>query len=383
MSSNVHIALLMMVKNEHKRLEVSLNSVIGYVNSIVVYDTGSTDNTIEILRNFCDKYKIPLRLKEGEFVDFATSRNVSLDFADTFDDIDFLLLLDCNDELKGGQHLRSFCSNYKDKPNTGYLLCQEWWSGRRDKYFNVRMVKARNGWRYRGSVHEWIKNTRFENDEAAQAAGDICIKVPDTIVLYQDRTKDDDKTSKRFIRDKVLLLEEHKKDPTEPRTVFYLAQTCGCLNNIEEAYNYYKLRTTLIGFWEERYHAYFRCGDCAEILKLPWEVCMSWYIKAFEHTQRAEPLLKISEYYKDKNWLLCFTFAELACRLKYPDNAILFVDKIAYDYKRWHLLGIAGWYAGFYQQGKEGCLNAIKAYNLEIDKNNLSFYEKRESSQSK
>ena len=34
------------------------------------------------------------------------------------------------------------------------------------------------------------------------------IKIPDNIVLYQDRTQDDDKSFKRFTRDKELLLKE-------------------------------------------------------------------------------------------------------------------------------------------------------------------------------
>ena len=89
-----HIALLMMVKNEQKRLLVSLNSVLGHVDSIVLYDTGSEDNTIEIASTFCQENNIPFRLKQGEFVDFSTSRNVSLEFADTFEDIDFLLLME-------------------------------------------------------------------------------------------------------------------------------------------------------------------------------------------------------------------------------------------------------------------------------------------------
>ena len=59
---NVHIALLMMVKNEHKRLYVTLNSVLGYVDSIVMYDTGSEDNTIEIASSFCKKNNITFRL---------------------------------------------------------------------------------------------------------------------------------------------------------------------------------------------------------------------------------------------------------------------------------------------------------------------------------
>ena len=113
MSEKIHVALLMMVKNEHKRLLVSLESTIGYVNSIVVYDTGSTDDTIEILQNFSAKYKIPLRLKQGEFENFAASRNVALDFADTFDDIDYLLLMDTNDEIRGGKIFVSFVLHIK------------------------------------------------------------------------------------------------------------------------------------------------------------------------------------------------------------------------------------------------------------------------------
>lgn len=372
-----HIALLMMVKNETKRLQVTLDSVIGYVNSVVLYDTGSTDDTIDIAKRFCEKYKIPLRLKQGEFENFAVSRNVSLDFADTFEDIDFMLLMDTNDELRGGKNLRNFCSIYQDKPNTGFLVCQEWWSGHYDKYYNVRMVKPRQGWRYRGSVHEWFKNTRFEDDEAAQAAGDIVIRLPSDIILYQDRTQDDNKSGKRFARDKELLLQEHKNDPKEPRTVFYLAQTCACLNQLEDAFYYYKLRTDLEGFWEERFHAYYRTGEIASSLKLPWEESMKWYIKAFEYSQRVEPLIKISEHYKDNNWFMCFSFADMACKLLYPDNCILFVDKQAYEYKRWHLLSLSGWYAGFPKEGKIGCLKAIEAGDKQIDKDNLKFYDKK------
>ena len=110
----VHIAVLLMVKNEKKRLHVSLESVKSFADSLVIFDTGSTDNTIQICKDFSEKYNIPLRLKEGTFVDFSTSRNESLDFADSFEDIDYLLLLDTNDELRGADNLRRFAEEYKD-----------------------------------------------------------------------------------------------------------------------------------------------------------------------------------------------------------------------------------------------------------------------------
>ena len=376
--NDVHIALLMMVKNEHKRLHVSLNSVLGYVDSIVMYDTGSEDNTIEIASEFCKKNNIIFRLKQGTFVDFSTSRNESLDFADSFEDIDYLLLLDSNDELRGGSAMRKFCKETIDLPNTGFLVCQEWWSGQYIKYFNLRIVKARQGWRYVGSVHEWMKNTRFKNDQEEMASEDKKIRMPPQVVIYQDRTADDDKSLKRFERDKVLLLKEHDNDPTDTRTLFYLAQTCSCLGHSEEAFKYYSLRSTLEGFWEEKFQALFRCGELLEVIGKEWNESMKWYLAAFEYTSRVEPLLKIVEHYRNKNWHLCYIFAMLACKLAYPEDCILFVDKQMYEYKRWHLLGIAGWYSGNYEEGKIGCVKAIEAANLEIDISNLKFYEEKE-----
>lgn len=369
-----HIALLIMVKNEKKRLHITLESVKDHVDSIVAYDTGSTDNTIEILREFSTRTGLPLHLKEGEFVDFSTSRNVSLDFADSIPDVDFILLLDTNDELRGGEKLREFAQQEQDSDKTGFLCCQEWWSGKYDKYYNVRFVKARSGWRYRGSVHEYMSNTN-------PGVPPTAFKVPPDVVLYQDRTQDDDKTGKRFKRDKVLLLKDHHDDPEEPRTLFYLAQTCACLNENDEALYYYRLRSQVEGFQEEKFHAFLRSGELSELQKHDWHTSMTWYIKAFEHSERAEPLIRIAHHYQLKQrWSLAYAHISLACRLPYPDHAILFVDKHAYDYTRWHIMGIVAYYIGEYAQGKEACMKAIAVgLNRDLDKDNLNFYLQKET----
>lgn len=368
-----HIALLMMMKDEEKRLHVSLESVVGIVDSIVAYDTGSTDNTLQILRDFSDKHKIPLRLKEGEFVNYSISRNVSLDFADTFDDIDFLLLLDVNDELRGGDKLLKFVNEHIDTKFNAFLMCQHWWSGNYDKYFNTRFLRARSNWRYNGSVHEWLEDKNKEK-------GLPVFRMPDDIVLYQDRTKDGNKSAKRFARDKELLLADHKKDPSEPRALFYLAQTCSCLSQSEEAFYYYKLRSELDGFQEEKFHAYLRSGEYSEKLGHDWHDSLAYYMKAVEHSNRAEPLIRIAQHYNNtKKWLLSFNFAQWACSLPYPSQAILFVDKYAYEYTRWHILGIVSYYCQKYKEGKFACLKAIeKGLNTELDKSNLQFYLKKE-----
>lgn len=376
MSKNVHIAALIMAKNESKRIQVTLNSLKS-VNSIVFYDTGSADNTIDIVTKFCSENKIELRLKKGKFIDFATSRNVLLDYADSFTDIDYYLLMDVNDELRS-ENLREFCINDIENTCTGYLVCQEWWSGNYSKYFNIRLIKARKGWKYHGKIHEWLKNETYKNDKEAYESKDIPLKInSDIITLYQDRTQDDDKTGKRFSRDKFLLLKEHEENPKNERTVFYLAQTLSCLNEYEDSLKYYIMRSEMDGFWEEKYHSLFMAGELSQRLNKPWETSLLYFMKSLEICQRVEPALKIAEYYQHiKNWVLSYTFIDLACKLPYPDNCMLFVDKLAYDYKRWHLLGIIGWYAGFTKEGKAGCLKAIESGNgTQIDLNNLKHYK--------
>jgi glycosyltransferase involved in cell wall biosynthesis len=374
---DVHIAVLMMVKNEKKRLHVSLESIKDFANSLIIYDTGSTDETIQILRDFSETSGIPLRLKEGEFIDFSTSRNVSLDFADTFDDVDYLLLMDTNDELRRGDELRKFAIDMKDNISTGFFVAQEWWSGELNRYYNLRFVKVREGWRYRGSVHEWLKNTKYGEGEKEPPT----VKIPiQEIVLYQDRTQDDDKSSKRYSRDKELLMNEHMSNPTDTRTIFYLAQTLSCLNDYENAFHYYKMRSTLEGFQEEKFHAFLRAGDMLVKLNRSWDEILPWYMKAFEQMPRVEPILKIADYYRSRNkWLLAYTFANMACVLNYPEHCILFIEKRDYDYKRWHILGIVAYYAGFFREGKIACEKAISTgVNILLDTNNLRFYEAKE-----
>lgn len=377
------IGLLMMVKNEEKRIHVSLESISDFVEALIIYDTGSTDKTIDIITEFSEKHKINLYIKKGEFVDFAVSRNVSLDLADTVN-VRYILLLDCNDELRGGKELQKLAENFYDKENTGFLLCQQWWCGQLDKYFNIRLVKNRKGWRYRGSVHEWLKDTTSDTDQPRYPV----VRVPDIIHLYQDRTLDDDKTGKRFFRDRELLLREYKANPTDPRTLFYLAQTCHCLKLFDEALFYSKLRLEQEGFLEEKFHSYLRCGNSCFSLGHDWSDIAKWYLLAYEKFDRAEPLVKLADYYRNmamaeaKNnkpvhnlWKMAYMYAHQACELEYPEHCILFVDKGIYDYFRWHLMGIIGFYANKFEEGKSACEKAIKyGINKEINEKNLQFY---------
>jgi hypothetical protein len=359
------IACLMMVKNEEKRIHVSLESIAEYIEALVIYDTGSTDNTINIIQNFCEKNKLNLYMIQGEFKDFSTSRNVLLDYADKRVNTTFQLLLDCNDELKNGEDLRLFIEEYKEKDFNMFMTRQEWKSQNISIFKNIRFIRSKNDIRFYQPVHEYLD---AKNKKIAL--------LPDNIYLYQDRTLDDDKSFKRFSKDYEILLKEHIAQPNEKRILFYLAQTCECLGKYDDAIFYSKLRIDQETIDEEVFLSYNRIAVCSYRLNKNCQDLITYSLRALELFPRIEPLIQIAEVYiLNKNWRLAYMFLKEACTLEYPKNALLFVSKELYDYQKWHLLGIVCYYMNKFEEGKDACLKAINyGKNIEINQANLKRY---------
>jgi glycosyltransferase involved in cell wall biosynthesis len=367
------IGVVMMVKNESKRILISLLSIKDVADALIIYDTGSTDNTLDIIRTFAKTNDIKLHIKEGLFVNFAESRNVMMEFASTVD-VDYLLKLDCNDELREPKKFLHFVNNIPSN-HTGFLVCQIWFHGGTDEYYNIRLVKNNNNWRYFGAVHEYIQDTSINPPQQ--------YKCPKDWYIYQDRTKDDDKTGKRFIKDKDILKNEMIKNPNDTRSMFYLAQTYACLSDYKESYECYKIRYEMkeLGYTEERFISCIRCGEYAiDKINLGWDVGRMWFMRGLELIDRIEPYLFMTKYYISvSNWRMAYTFAKLAVDLP-PTDCNLFIDKNGYEYTRYHLMGWCSYYHGKIDEGMKACEIAVKARNLDIDKNNLIAYKKLKQS---
>ncbi len=358
-----------MIKNEEKTLLKSLNSCKSIISSLYIYDTGSTDNTLSIINDFkSENPSIEVFVKQGDFVDFAISRNVLLEYVETDERVQFIILLDSNDEFFGCKSLyklleKEALKTYDSETNVaaGYLLRQRWFSGGgMDSYFNIRLIRN-GGWRYSGKVHEWIQHSDPKS---------ITMRIDNhDIYIYQDRTQDCENSFKRFQRDKEILLREHLKNPTDTRTLFYLAQTYGSLGMSTEAYYYYKLRVKYGGYEEERYHSFFRLGEIAKNTGMESDIFIMWWIKAIEclPVPRVEPIIELANYYLFNNvkYYIAGILTSYALSLQYPVWCNLFINRIHYDYTRYQLDGIAQYYLKNYQQGLDSCRKAIE-YNKNL-----------------
>jgi glycosyltransferase involved in cell wall biosynthesis/predicted Zn-dependent protease len=96
-SGQSRLSVCLIVRNEEKFVGQCLKSVQGLASQIVVVDTGSTDRTIEIAREFgAEVYSF------AWCDDFSAARNVALEHATG----EWILMLDADEELPAAEHAR-------------------------------------------------------------------------------------------------------------------------------------------------------------------------------------------------------------------------------------------------------------------------------------
>jgi glycosyltransferase involved in cell wall biosynthesis len=376
------LAIVIMVKNEAPFIQPTL---LPYVNagidSFVVLDTGSTDDTIATTRAFFDQH----RIKHGyifkePFVDFATSRNRALDLAEKhFPQATFFLMPDAEWYLENIEGLLEFCKKEaiktsQDIPHS-YLI--KIFNNALD-FYQHRLLRRSAHLRFIGVVHETIsQGTPY--------------KVPDTSYFRLGSSRQGHiKSKQRWHRDKELLLREHLAHPNDTRTTFYLAQTYDCLGELENAYTYYKKRTEQAGWVEEHALTYYRLGKIITKLheKDPeqylWKNAFDAFLMSYSlRSCRAEPLIEIARHYlKQGDHALAYLFIRRAVELPYPTNEILFVEKQLYKYDRYDICGQSAWYNGAYELGEWAVKNALAyAPHVQHLHYNLQCYHEYKKSQ--
>lgn len=363
------IVAVIMVKNEEPVMASTLKPLVdaGFT-SFFIYDTGSTDNTIQVTRDFFQESGITdFCIAQEEWIDFAASRNRALRLTqDFFPHATFMLMLDAEWHLHNGEELLKFCEEQKDSSEVLYHIRIV---GPNRDFGVPRLIRCNCNIQFVGRIHE-IPNV-FKNERT---------KVPNTIHFELASTHYGiEKSKKRWVRDCEILHEEFARNPFDCRTVFYLAQTYDCLGDYQNAIKWYKHRAQMPGWDEENFMTYYRLGQ-VYMAVAEHEQAIQAYFKAFcLRPHRAEPLVKLAEYYLEtQQYALSFTFAKRAVELPYPAQDVLFIDKWFYDFLRYYYLGIAAWYVGEYEIGEQASLKVLEVKpDLVCFQRNLMLYRSK------
>lgn len=313
------VIFLSMIKNESRIIRRCIESVLPIADAICICDTGSTDNTVELLREYFSDFQIPTKIYDGQehlWKNFGHNRSQSFlaarDFCEKLgwdSEHVYALVLDADMQLVV---LPTFDKN--ELTAIGYKMIQK--SGTME-YYNSRFLKLAHSWKCVGPTHEYWDG------------GNTDTLTPDKI--YISDIGDGGCKSDKFERDVRLLLGGLEESPGNPRYLFYLAQSYKDNKNLDEAIRYYKLRIEAGGWCEEIWYSMYQIMRLyAEQGNIP-EMEM-WGMKAFEYRrERSENLLFLCRFFKDKRqYWKAWHYWSLGSQIKKPDD-LLFIETECYE----------------------------------------------------
>jgi glycosyltransferase involved in cell wall biosynthesis len=175
----------MIVKNESKIISRLLDSVIKWIDCYCICDTGSTDDTVNIINEYFDGKNIPGKIVFEPFKDFSHNRNFSLQACNGMSD--YVLLLDADMVF----HPNENAFSKKMLTFDVYYILQ----GSNDFYYkNLRIVKNNGCCSYIGVTHEYIN---FPQNM-------VCATFEKNVVFIND-VGDGGSKSNKYVRDVELL----------------------------------------------------------------------------------------------------------------------------------------------------------------------------------
>lgn len=362
----MRIVLIAIVKNEENIIKRCIESGKNILDGICITDTGSTDNTIQVIENYAKDINVKYKVYKNKWKNFGDNRSLSFRNAQDFIkkqkwDIRqcYGLLLDADMILKVGNFDKRYLKNdeYKIVQESSVL-----------NYFNTRLIKMNLSWNCIGVTHEY-----WECDV------DISSEKLQKDILYIDDIGDGGCKNDKFKRDVELLENGVRKEPDNKRYYFYLAQTYKDIGNYQKAIDLYFKRIKMGECEEEIWYCYYMISKCWKYLNKT-KLFIKYALKAYNYRPtRAESIYSLTKYFrKIKDYENSYKYYKIGEVIKYP-NDILFIEKNVYMYLFEYEYTILQYYLNPDNrlQGLIYCINFINNFDTKESENvfsNLQFY---------
>lgn len=268
------ISLALIVINVEKTIEKCLQSFKPCVDEIIIVDTGSTDNTLEIIKKYTDK------IYHFEWIDdFSAARNFSFSKATG----DWILWCDGDDYIlsEDVEKLKNF--DFEDKD---IILCPYVYS--HDEYGNPSLIVAREriikrslNLKWQEEIHEYLPlkglQTKLSN-----------------IKTHHNKQHG---TSERNLK----ILERIVEKKPSSRNLYYLAKEYSDFGRTDEAIdNFLKFFDTPGAYWENVFQAHTKIANCY-LLNGDEEKFKKHIFESIKMEDRqAEPFYFLGRYYMNK-----------------------------------------------------------------------------------
>ena len=309
--SHKTICLNMIVKNEAAIIADTLQNLCSYINFAywVICDTGSTDQTKEIICDFFEKKGIKGELIEHEWRDFAYNRTKALDCA--FNKTDYLFIFDADDRIVGNFRLPLPQTMNKD----GYELK----FGNTFWYNRQLLITNRKKWCFKGVLHEYLTGIDNMNNGSEIIEGDYYIISGKFGNRSQNPNKylDDAIVLKNAFKQEMNVIEkghieqghiEQADTGLAHRYAFYCAQSYKDANRPTDAIEWYKKVLELNNWAQEKYYSCLMIGNLYKNMNEDDNAIRYWLKSSVYDNERIEGIVNAMECLRNKGEHLMVTF---------------------------------------------------------------------------
>ncbi|HSX14039.1 MAG TPA: glycosyltransferase [Chlamydiales bacterium] len=327
------ICLNMIVKNESPVIRRCLESIRPYIDYWVIVDTGSTDGTQKIIKNYLKD--IPGELYERPWKNFGFNRSEAFLFAQHKGD--YILFIDADDTLQI-EDQQCFSNLIED-------LYTMWRGFVGFSSIHPQLVKGDLPWKFVGVTHEYL-----------------ACDVPYTSaflegVKYVTGSGGHRSCGKEKFFANIRLLEDGiKQEPDNARYYFYLAESYRDAGEKGKALEWYQKRVAMGGWSEEVYWSMLQIGHCLRDLGLPKNVVTDSYLNALMfRPSRIETFFYLAQLNNDSgDYQSAYTFLQMRDANLKSNDALFNLDWIG-DYGLTFLRSICSYYVGNYQESLDAC----------------------------